>query len=75
MDIHGWLLTNQTIYYFQHEVAALLKLGALRSNLIYAQPCKQESHILFAKEQDAQTMTFDNEDELVKIKKLYPEAR
>ena len=43
-------------------------------NIIYANPCKQTSHIQYAKTCRVLKMTFDNEDELLKIKKVYPDA-
>lgn len=44
------------------------------SDIIFANPCKQQSHITHACENGVQLMTFDNEDELFKIKSLFPEA-
>jgi len=43
--------------------------------IIYANPCKTVSFIKHAKEVGANLMTFDNADELRKIKKVFPEAR
>lgn len=43
--------------------------------IIYANPCKQVSHLLYAAEKGVDLMTFDNEWELHKIKKHYPTAR
>lgn len=44
-------------------------------DIIFANPCKQVSHIRYAKEEGVNMTTFDSADELYKIKKYYPEAR
>jgi ornithine decarboxylase len=44
-------------------------------DIIFANPCKQVEHILYAKEHNVSMMTFDNPFELDKIHKHYPEAR
>lgn len=43
-------------------------------SIIFANPCKQVSHLLAAKERNVAKMTFDNAEELRKIAKYYPEA-
>eukprot|EP01102_Stenamoeba_stenopodia_P009754 TRINITY_DN288_c0_g1_i1.p1 TRINITY_DN288_c0_g1~~TRINITY_DN288_c0_g1_i1.p1 ORF type:complete len:310 (+),score=66.02 TRINITY_DN288_c0_g1_i1:714-1643(+) len=45
------------------------------SKLIFANPCKFPQHIKHAKEEGVEMMTFDNLDELHKIKANYPEAK
>jgi len=45
------------------------------SRIIYANPCKQSSMLRYAAKQNVDLMTFDNEAELYKIQKLYPDAR
>lgn len=57
------------------EMQTMLGLGVLPSKIVYANPCKQASHIRFAAEHGISLMTFDNEMELHKIKKIYPTAR
>lgn len=49
-------------------------MGVDPSRIIYAQPCKTTSYVRYAKQQGVKQMTFDNTDELYKIKKLFPEA-
>lgn len=44
------------------------------SRIIYAQPCKTNSYVRYAKDHGVKQMTFDNKDELYKIKKLFPGA-
>ncbi|XP_063441540.1 ornithine decarboxylase-like [Mytilus trossulus] len=57
------------------EIQKVLKLGVDPSRIVYANPCKQTSFIKYAAKNDVSLMTFDNEDELVKIKAVYPGAR
>lgn len=56
------------------EMQTMLDLGVQPSKIVYANPCKQASHIRFSAEHGISLMTFDNEMELHKIKKLYPTA-
>lgn len=49
-------------------------MGVDPSRIIYAQPCKTKSYIRYAAQQDVKQMTFDNTDELYKIKELFPDA-
>jgi len=44
------------------------------TNIIYANPCKQMSHIRYAASRGVKMMTFDNADELEKIKLAHPKA-
>lgn len=57
------------------EIQTVLDLGVDPSNIIYANPCKQGSFIRFAAERDVKMMTFDNAEELYKIKRLFPNAQ
>lgn len=52
-----------------------LSLFDLADRIIYANPCKQSSYIRYAHEAGVETMTFDNEQELLKIKQLHPTAK
>ena len=56
------------------EIDAVLKLGVDPSRIIYAQPCKTNSHIRHVAKVGVKQMTFDNADELYKIKSLFPGA-
>lgn len=47
----------------------------LGENVIYANPCKPPSHIKYAREQGVHLTTFDSEEELYKLKKLWPTAQ
>uniref|UniRef100_A0AAY4CKL8 ornithine decarboxylase n=1 Tax=Denticeps clupeoides TaxID=299321 RepID=A0AAY4CKL8_9TELE len=49
------------------EIQSILSLDVHPSRIIYANPCKQESHIRYACNNGVQMMTFDCEEELVKI--------
>jgi len=55
--------------------AALSMPGLVPERLIYANPCKQPSHIRAAKERGVHMTTFDNVEELRKIHQINPEAR
>ena len=61
--------------WFQTEIETVLSLGVDPSRIVYANPCKQISHIKYAAKQNVSLMTFDNEDELHKIKKYYSDAK
>ncbi|KAJ1994652.1 Ornithine decarboxylase [Dimargaris cristalligena] len=56
------------------ELQTVLDLGAPADSIVYANPCKQPSHLRYALEHQVRLMTFDNSDELRKVKKLYPNA-
>ncbi|GAA5822210.1 hypothetical protein JCM10212_002492 [Sporobolomyces blumeae] len=62
----------------QPEIAAVLNLPGnpvSPSRIIYANPCKAASFIRHAARNKVDAMTFDNGDELVKIKKHHPDAK
>lgn len=52
----------------------VLRLGVDPSRIIYAQPCKTKSYVRYAAKEGVKQMTFDNADELYKIKELFPDA-
>ena len=56
------------------EIEQVLKMGVDSSRIIYAQPCKTKSYLRYTAKQDVKQMTFDNTDELYKIKELFPQA-
>jgi len=58
----------------KNEMDAVLAMGIDSNRLIYAQPCKTKSHLRYAAKQGIKQMTFDNGDELHKIKALCPDA-
>ncbi|CAF4445836.1 unnamed protein product, partial [Rotaria magnacalcarata] len=49
------------------EIKKIIDLGVSADRIVYANPCKQSSYIRYAKEVGVETMTFDNEQELMKI--------
>ncbi|KAG4087243.1 pyridoxal-dependent decarboxylase [Neocallimastix lanati (nom. inval.)] len=57
------------------EISRMLSYGIPPNKIIYANPCKQISHIRFAAEKGVEMMTFDNMDELNKVKKYHPNAK
>ena len=57
------------------EIQTILNLGVSPNRIIFANPCKQASHVKYAAANNVAMMTFDNEQELHKIKALYPDAQ
>lgn len=57
------------------EIVSCLDAGVAPENIIFANPIKSLPDIEFARSVGVKTMTFDNEDELVKVQSLFPEAR
>ena len=56
------------------EIDMALATGIDPSRIIYAQPCKTPSYLRHARTVGVKMMTFDNSDELRKIKVYYPDA-
>ena len=61
--------------HIQAEIQTILELGVAPEYIIYANPCKQISHIKYAARNGVALMTFDNELELYKVKTHYPTAK
>ncbi|KAI8923625.1 pyridoxal-dependent decarboxylase [Entophlyctis helioformis] len=57
------------------EIDMVLEQGVDSSRVIYANPCKQASHIRHAGARGVRVMTFDNADELHKVKSVMPDAK
>ncbi|CAG8709477.1 28125_t:CDS:2, partial [Dentiscutata erythropus] len=57
------------------EIQTVLDIGVDPSKIIYANPCKQASFVRYAAEHSVKMMTFDNSDELYKIKRYFPDAQ
>ena len=51
-----------------------MSLDVSPSLVVYANPCKQKSHIEFARKKGVKLSTFDNEGELYKMKAIQPDA-
>ncbi|XP_053560805.1 ornithine decarboxylase-like [Bombina bombina] len=56
------------------EIDTILDMGVPAANIVYANPCKQPSHIRHAARRGVCRMTFDCESELVKVAENHPEA-
>ncbi|KAJ6161391.1 Ornithine decarboxylase [Penicillium chermesinum] len=56
------------------EIELALRTGVDPSRIIYAQPCKTKSYLRYAAQVGVKQMTFDNADELYKIKANFPDA-
>ncbi|XP_072431219.1 antizyme inhibitor 2-like isoform X2 [Chiloscyllium punctatum] len=59
----------------KNEIATILDIGVPAERIIYANPCKEVSHIKYAVSRGVQTMTFDNKDELLKVAMIHPAAK
>jgi len=57
------------------EIQKVLDLKVSSDKIIYANPCKQNSHIRHAAKHNVPLMTFDNLTELNKIKTNFPDAK
>lgn len=57
------------------EINAVLAHGVPSEDIIYANPCKQPSHIAYAAAHNVDLMTFDSTDELTKIQRINPNAK
>ena len=53
----------------------ILDLGVSPDRIIYANPCKQASHLKYAARKGVDIMTVDDELELHKVKKYFPAAK
>ena len=58
----------------QAEIEAALNLGVTPDRIIYAHPCKIQSHLIYAAEKGIRMMTFDTTSELEKVKRFLPTA-
>ncbi|XP_055515310.1 ornithine decarboxylase 1-like [Leucoraja erinacea] len=59
----------------KNEIALVQDLGVLPERIIYANTCKEISHVKFAAAHGIQVMTFDNEDEISKVARIHPTAK
>lgn len=57
------------------EIEKVLKLGVSPNRIIYANPCKASSFIRYAAKNRVMKSTFDNVEELHKVKKYHPESQ
>jgi ornithine decarboxylase len=57
------------------EIRQALEVGVNPKHIIFANPIKPISHLKYAYEKGVDHMTFDNADELVKIKAFHPNAK
>lgn len=57
------------------EISQVMSYGVSADKIIYANPCKASSFIRHAAKHNVQMMTFDNADELVKVKRFHPNAK
>ncbi|KAI5849982.1 pyridoxal-dependent decarboxylase [Tricharina praecox] len=56
------------------EIQQVIEMGVDPMRIIYANPCKTASYVRYAAEENIRMMTFDNPEELYKVKKFFPDA-
>jgi len=56
------------------EMDRVLSMGVSADRIIFANPCKMATQIAHARQLGVARMTFDNEDELLKVAQYFPEA-
>ncbi|XP_015586912.1 ornithine decarboxylase 1 isoform X2 [Cephus cinctus] len=59
----------------QYEIEKVIEFGVTGDRIIFANPTKLPAHIEFARRVNVSKMTIDNEEELLKIKELFPDAK
>ena len=59
----------------EQEIRTIIEITKDPSRIIFANPCKMSSQIRYARSNDVDTMTFDCEEELYKIKLYHPYAK
>ena len=76
-NIHILLYGRQLTRYkwFQVEIETMLSFGVDPSRIVFANTCKHVSFIKYAAKNDVSLTTFDNENELHKIKEHFPTTR
>lgn len=58
----------------KNEIDAVLQLGVAAERIVYANPCKTNSFIRHARDNQVNLTTVDNVNELVKLSKFHPEC-
>ncbi|XP_076065300.1 uncharacterized protein LOC143039308 [Oratosquilla oratoria] len=66
--------THAHVAQFQEEIRSVLDAGADNSLIIFANTIKRISHLHYAEENGVELLSFDNVDELYKIKENYSSA-
>jgi diaminopimelate decarboxylase len=62
------------VRFYDYYYLFLFKIS-LADRIIYANPCKQSSYVRYAQEVGVEIMTFDNQQELIKMKQMHPNAK
>ena len=58
-----------------NEIKQVLELGVSPDRIIFANPCKGDAHLRYAKQVGVEYMTLDCVEELENIHSIYPEAK
>lgn len=59
----------------KNEIKQILDIGVQGERIIFANPCKLTSHIKYAKSNQVLNGTVDNEFEMYKLHKYYPQSK
>jgi diaminopimelate decarboxylase len=57
------------------EIEAVMSLGVSTDRIIYSNPCKQKSHLSFARDVGVNLSVFDDVAELYKFKECHPRCK
>ncbi|KAF9419450.1 hypothetical protein BGZ94_009400 [Podila epigama] len=57
------------------EIRMMINAGVDPNMIIHANPCKEVTQVKYSRANNVVMSTFDNEDELIKIKELFPESK
>ncbi|CAG2105571.1 unnamed protein product [Medioppia subpectinata] len=68
-------LVSAFFHEYLREVESVMGCGVDTSRIIFANPCKSRAQLRYVKSIGLKLMTFDNEEELMKVSVLYPEAQ
>ena len=60
---------------FQKEIEDILSISVTPDRIVYANPCKQSSHVKFAAGKGVNLTVVNNINELHKMKKLFPQSK
>ena len=61
--------------FHQGEIRAVLKAGCTPDKIVFANPNITAKSLKYAKQVDVDLLTFDSEEQLNKIRSIYPNCR
>lgn len=75
LNTMGFFLLTSTALFLQGEIQLVRSLGVTPDDIIYTHTTKPPSHIKYACAHGVNKMTFDSEDELIKISLCHANAK